>query len=37
MQLEPEEPSHRTLAPFSYTFECLVYKYTLMLADSQWC
>ena len=37
MQSEPKEPPHRALAPFSYTFECLVYKYALMLAESQWC
>ena len=34
MQFEPEEPSHRALASFGYTFECLVYKYALMFADS---
>ena len=33
MQFESEEPPHGALAPFSYTFECLVYKYALMLAD----
>jgi len=36
MQPETEEASHRTLAPFSYAFECLVYKYALLVADAQW-
>ena len=33
VQLKAEKPAHRALATFSYTFESLMYKYTLMLAD----
>ncbi len=37
MQLETEELTHRAFSSLGYAFENLVYMYSLVFANTQWC
>ena len=37
MQFETEEPNHRAFPSLGYAFENLVYMYSLVFANTQWC